>query len=95
MNEHEYRNKITLDDFISIVIESQHVVFLERVFRQQLVAADFGSFRCKVIELFENIERSVPFTMGKNAAYIPQLEKVDGSLFAISGLQEFKLSLYD
>lgn len=49
-----------------------------------LSISDFIGFKAQVREIHNQVKANVPHTAGKNADYIPQLEKVDPSLFAVS-----------
>lgn len=49
-----------------------------------MIVPDFPKFCNKLQLLFEEVKKEVPSTRGHNASYIPQLDKVDSSLWGLS-----------
>jgi glutaminase len=82
-NEHQYRT-FTYEEASELFMENQHQTLVERAFKGTLVVPDFPSFKDKMEEIFSSVQRDVPVNAGKNADYIPQLEKVSPSLWGLS-----------
>lgn len=75
---------LTLEKFIELIIKSDQIVLLQRAFTGNLTVPDFPKFCEQIKVLYENVALKIPSSKGRNASYIPVLEKVDCDLWGIS-----------
>ena len=72
-------DKIDLKQFMEI--SSDSIGTIEKSINKGFIIPDFEAFRDEITAIFEETKKN---KLGKNASYIPQLERVDPELFAVS-----------
>jgi len=76
-----YKNniKLNLNDFSNAICESS--VLIRKIFTDNMIIPDFKNFTKHINNIYNKVLNN---NNGKNASYIPELEKVNSDLFGIS-----------